>query len=222
MKTLAVSAASLLALTACRQDMHDGQKVEPLEASSVFADGRGSRDPLDGTIARGQLKLDTHLHAGKVSPPAPEPVAVSSAAASASAAPVAPPPPVSAALVTADVFPFPVTESVLNRGEQRFNVFCAPCHSRLGDGNGMIVQRGYKAPSSFHVDRLRSEKPGYFFDAISNGFGVMPSYAAQIPVNDRWSIVAYIRALQLSQNASVSDVPPDHRKDLAATDGGAK
>jgi hypothetical protein len=106
-----------------------------------------------------------------------------------------------------DYMPFTVTEDVLARGRERFNIYCAPCHSRLGDGNGMIVQRGFRSPPSFHTDRLRKAPLGYFFDVMTNGFGAMPEYASQIPPRDRWCIIAYIRALQLSQGATVSDVP---------------
>ncbi len=104
--------------------------------------------------------------------------------------------------------PFPVTLDVLARGQQRFNIYCAPCHSRLGDGNGMIVQRGYRQPPSYHTDRLRKAPLGYFFDVITHGFGAMPDYASQIPPSDRWCIVAYVRALQLSQDATQAAVPP--------------
>jgi mono/diheme cytochrome c family protein len=104
--------------------------------------------------------------------------------------------------------PFPATQAVLERGRERFDIFCAPCHSRLGDGNGMVVQRGYRRPPSYHIERLRTAPLGHFYDVISNGFGAMPDYAAQIPPSDRWAIVAYIRALQLSQNAPASLVPP--------------
>ena len=106
-----------------------------------------------------------------------------------------------------DTFPFPVTKEVIERGQERFNIYCAPCHDRLGNGDGMIVRRGYRHPPSYHIDRLRQVPNGYIFDVITNGFGAMPDYAAQIPPRDRWAIVAYIRALQLSQNASINDVP---------------
>ena len=112
----------------------------------------------------------------------------------------------------------PVTQQVLDRGEERFNIYCSPCHSRLGDGNGMIPSRGYRHPPSFHTEALRTAKTGHFFDVMTNGFGAMPTYAPQIPVADRWAIVAYIRVLQLSQNATTAQVPADHQKDL----GGAQ
>ncbi len=173
-----------LALAGCRQDMHDQPKYQPLEASAFFADGRASRPRVSGTVARGHLDADTLLVTGR-NGNAPS-----------------------------DVFPAPVTAAVLERGHQRFDVYCSPCHDRAGTGRGMIVLRGYKQPTSLHDDRLRGMAPGYFFDVISNGFGVMPSYAAQVPVDDRWAIAAYIRALQLSQHATLADVPESERAAL--------
>jgi mono/diheme cytochrome c family protein len=117
-----------------------------------------------------------------------------------------------------DTFPFAVTKEIVERGQQRFNVYCAPCHDRTGSGEGMIVKRGYAKPPSYHIDRLRQAPDGHFYDVITSGFGAMPDYAAQIPPRDRWAIVAYIRALQLSQNATVNDVPAGQRANL----GGAK
>jgi mono/diheme cytochrome c family protein len=112
--------------------------------------------------------------------------------------------------------PPPVTPPVLRRGQERFDIYCAPCHDRVGTGNGMIVQRGFKRPPSLHVDRLRQTRDAYLFEVITEGFGVMPSYAAQVPAEDRWAITAYIRALQLSQNARLDDVPPAERSGLEA------
>ncbi|HET9705286.1 MAG TPA: cytochrome c, partial [Vicinamibacterales bacterium] len=116
-------------------------------------------------------------------------------------------------------FPFAIAHAELARGRERFNIYCTPCHGRLGDGKGMVVQRGLRQAASFHQDRLRQEKVGYFFDVITNGFGAMPDYATQIPVRDRWLIVAYVRTLQLSQHASVDDVPADRRAELDARAG---
>ncbi len=158
--------------------MQDQPRLKPLRQSDFFADQRASRPILDGTIARGHLREDEYLYTGKINNE------------------------------NGDFMPFPATEQVLARGRERFNVYCSPCHSRLGDGNGMIVQRGYKRPPSYHIDRLRKAPLGYFFDVMTNGFGAMPDYAAQISVQDRWAIAAYIRALQLSQNAQQSDLPP--------------
>jgi mono/diheme cytochrome c family protein len=114
----------------------------------------------------------------------------------------------------ATTFPFPITESVVKRGQERYNIYCSPCHDALGTGQGMIVRRGFKKPNSYHIDRLRQAPVGYYFDVITNGFGVMPSYAEQVAVADRWAIISYIRALQLSQHASIEDVPADKRSEL--------
>jgi len=170
----------------CRQDMHDQPKIEPLEASAFFPDGRGSRPLVEGTVARseplGEPPYLTGKQGGQLVQQAP--VAVSGA--------------------------------VLARGRERYNVFCSPCHDRVGTGNGMIVQRGYRQPPSFHDSRLRGEPDGYFFDIMTNGFGVMPNYAQQIPVADRWAITLYLRALQLSQDATLADVPAEKRATLDA------
>jgi len=166
-----------LALSGCRQDMHDQPRFKPLAKSDFYGDLRSARPPVEGTIARGQLHEDSYFYTGKFGNN------------------------------PGDYMPFPVTDDVLARGRERFNIYCAPCHSRLGDGNGMIVQRGFRAPPSYHTERLRKAPLGYFFDVMTNGFGAMPEYASQIPPRDRWTIVAYIRALQLSQGAAMSDVP---------------
>jgi mono/diheme cytochrome c family protein len=158
-------------LAGCRQDMHDQPKYEPLEASGFFADGRTSRPRLPGTVARGEPWADTPRTTGKEGE----------------------------AFVPA--IPLPVTAAVLARGRERYDVFCAVCHDRVGTGNGMIVQRGYRRPPSLHEARLRDVEAGHLFDVVGRGFGVMPGYAAQIPTDDRWAIVAYVRALQLSQRA---------------------
>ncbi|HLY17116.1 MAG TPA: cytochrome c [Bryobacteraceae bacterium] len=179
-------------LAGCRQDMQDQPKYIPLRPSSFFADGRSERPLVEGTVARGHLEADTVFYTGK-----------------ADGKPVA-------------AFPFPVTREVLDRGQERFNIYCSPCHDRMGTGRGMIVRRGFThpPPPSYHIDRLRQAPDGYIFDVITNGLGAMPDYAAQIPPADRWAIVAYVRALQLSQHASVNDVPPDARGQL--NKGGTK
>jgi len=179
----------LTTLTGCRQDMQDQPKFIPLRPSSFFADGRSERPLVEGTVARGHLEADTAFYTGKVDG---KPIAT---------------------------FPFPVTRAVLERGQERFNIYCSPCHDRLGTGNGMIVRRGYRHPPSYHIDRLRQVPNGYIFDVITNGFGAMPDYAAQVPPQDRWAIVAYIRVLQFSQHAPLAEVP-EAREELAK--GGAK
>ena len=168
----------------CRQDMHDQPKYEALEASTFFPDGRASRPLVPGTVARGQLREDTHLYEGKV------------------------------AGKPAETFPFPIDLKTLERGQQRYNIYCSPCHDRVGNGDGMVVRRGFRRPPSYHIERLRQSPPGYLYDVITNGFGAMQDYAAQIPVRDRWAIVAYVRALQLSQNARLNDVPESERQNL--------
>jgi mono/diheme cytochrome c family protein len=167
--------------------MHDAPRYEPLEASAFFTDGRASRAIVTNTVARGQLREDEHLYTGKV-----------------------------AGQLATD-FPMPVTTSVMQRGQERFNVFCAPCHSRTGDGTGMIVQRGFRQPPSYYEDRLVNAPVGYLFDVMTNGFGAMQDYSAQVPVADRWAIAAYIRALQLSRRGSVNDVPADRREELESS-----
>jgi cytochrome c553 len=172
------------ALAACRQDMHDAPRYEALEASSFFASGGSARTLVANTVPRGFLREDELLYTGKISGQ------------------------------FVNEFPMTVSTAVMTRGQERFDVFCSPCHGRTGVGNGMIVQRGFRQPPSFHEQRLRDAPAGYFFDVMTNGFGAMQDYAAQVPVTDRWAIAAYIRALQLSQAATVADVPADRRADL--------
>jgi mono/diheme cytochrome c family protein len=177
----AISLAALLLLTlatSCRIDMHVQPRENPLSRSDFYADQRSARPLVEGTVARGQLHEDTYFYTGKFgSNPG-------------------------------DVMPFPVTKEVLERGRERYDIFCAPCHGRVGDGNGFVPSRGFaRRPPSYHIARLQKAPLGYFFDVMTNGFGIMPDYASQIPPDDRWKIVAYIRALQLSQNATMADVP---------------
>jgi hypothetical protein len=169
---------ALTLTTACRIDMHVQPRQNPLSRSDFFTDQRSERPPVEGTVARGQLHEDTYFYTGKIGNN------------------------------PGDVMPFPVTREVLDRGRERYNIFCAPCHSRVGDGNGFVPSRGFaRKPPSFHIVRLQKAPVGYFYDVITEGFGIMPDYASQIPPQDRWSIVAYVRALQLSQNATKADVP---------------
>ena len=178
---IAKAIVGIMFLAGCRQDMHDAPRIETYEANAFFADNRGSRVPPQGTVARGWLREDEALHTGKVNGQFVE------------------------------AFPFAISHDDLARGQERFNIYCTPCHGRLGDGNGMVVQRGLRQAASYHNDRLRQEKIGYFFDVITNGFGAMQGYAEQVPVRDRWLIAAYVRALQFSQNAKIDDVPADKR-----------
>jgi len=169
---------------ACRQDMHDQPRLEAYEASDFFADGQAMRPIPENTVARGQLFEDELLHTGKVNGQ------------------------------PADELPFPVTREVLERGRERFAIYCTPCHGQTGIGNGMVVQRGYRPAASFHAEAIRSRPLGHYFDVMTNGFGAMPDYRAQVAPRDRWAIAAYIRVLQLSQRATVEDVPEDRRREL--------
>jgi cytochrome c553 len=177
-------ALAAVLLAACRQDMHDQPKYKPLRASEIFGDKRSARPLVEGTVARGSLREDAAYFAGK----------------------------------TKDGFvtelPMPLTAPLLERGQTQFQVFCAPCHGRTGRGDGMIVRRGFKQPSSYHVDRLRQMPIGYLYDVITIGFGAMPDYAAQIAPADRWAIAAYVRTLQLSQHAPASALSADERAEL--------
>ena len=181
-------AAVALVTAGCRQDMHDKGRIKPFEESRYFADGRGARLLPAGTVARGFLRDDIGLYKGQT----PEGDFLAQ-------------------------IPMPVTRELVLRGQSRFNVYCTPCHGRVGQGDGMIVQRGFKKPVSFHDPRLRMTPAGYFFDVMTNGFAQMPSYAAQVTPEDRWAIVAYIRALQLSQNVPAAELTA---ADRAAIDGG--
>lgn len=178
-KALIAGAILLTALSsACRLDMHVQPRQNPLSYSDFYADHRSARPPVEGTVARGQLNADTYFYTGKIG------------------------------TNPGDVMPFPVTKEVLDRGRERFNIYCAPCHSRVGDGQGFIPSRGFsRMPPSYHIPRLQKAPLGYFFDVMTNGFGIMPDYASQISPEDRWKIVAYIRALQLSQSATQADIP---------------
>jgi mono/diheme cytochrome c family protein len=158
-------------------DMYDGHKLKPLEESKFYADRRSARPLPEGTVARGHARTEELLYTGMIDS------------------------------AVADVFPFPVTEQVVQRGQDQFNTFCSPCHGRLGDGGGMIVQRGFPRPNSFHSDSVRGKPAGFYFDVITNGFGRMYSYAPSVAVNDRWAIISYIRALQLSQRAPYDQLP---------------
>jgi mono/diheme cytochrome c family protein len=180
-----VFAGALLLVPGCRQQMADQPRYDPLEPSNFFTDGQSARPPVEHTVARGQVRDDEHLYEGTTG-----------------GAP-------------ASDFPFPVTAEVLQRGRERYNIYCSPCHSRAGYGDGMVARRGFGPPASLHTDILRKQPPGHFFRVITQGFGAMPSYSQQIAAQDRWAIVAYVRALQLSQFASISDLPAEAREKLS-------
>ena len=179
-----LAAFAFMVFGGCRQDMHDQPKYVPLRESSFFGDQRSARTPVAGTVARGHLRDDALLYTGKMNG------------------------------ADATVFPFPVDDAVMARGRERYDIFCAPCHGRTGQGDGMIVRRGFRRPPTLHQDRLRGAPAGQLFDVITNGFGAMPDYAAQVNAADRWAIIAYIRALQLSSHATINDVPPAERSRL--------
>lgn len=168
---IAAVVASALCTAACRQDMHNQPRYKPFAATSFFGDGRSERPTIEDTVARGQLHLDQARYTGKEN--------------------------------GKDIayFPIQITRADVARGQERFNIFCSPCHGRLGDGHGMIVSRGLRQPPSYYDPRLVNAPVGHFFDVMSNGYGAMYSYASRVPVDDRWRIASYIRALQLSQNA---------------------
>jgi len=175
---------AVLLLAGCRQDMHDQPRYKPLAGTDFFGDGRSARPTVPGTVARGHLRIDTARYTGKVGDE------------------------------DIDFFPFPITRADLERGQERFNIFCSPCHSRIGDGNGMIVRRGFRQAASYHSDKLIKAPVGHFFDVMTNGFGAMPSYASRVDPDDRWRIAAYIRVLQLSENSTMADVPAEKRGEI--------
>jgi mono/diheme cytochrome c family protein len=171
----------------CRQDMHDQPRYKPLGRSAFFADGRASRPLVEGTVARGRLVAGGPYDTGRTA---------------------------AGELVRA--VPLAADAALLARGRERYDIHCAVCHDRVGTGRGMIVQRGFRPPPSLHETRLREAPDGYLFDVVSRGFGVMPAYGRQVAVRDRWAIVAYLRALQLSQRAGLADVPAPARARLEA------
>ncbi len=166
----------VLAVAGCRSDMHDQPKFEALEANTFFADGRAARPHIASTVARGELFADEHLYTGWIDGE------------------------------LAPTYPIEITAGTLARGRQRFDIYCAPCHGRLGDGNGMVAIRGFRHPPSYHSERLRTAAPGHFFDVITNGFGSMTDFSDRIRAEDRWAITAYIEALQLAQHALLEDL----------------
>jgi mono/diheme cytochrome c family protein len=196
--------------------MQDQPKMKPYRSSTFFSDGLSTRPPIEGTVARGFLKTDTEFFTGKKAgkanaststataaqaPAGPQPTGTSSAAGTALIGAAAYPDDV-------EVFPIAVTKEVVQRGKERYEIFCSACHGLTGNGDGMIVRRGFRRAASFNDDRLRQAPVGHFFDASTNGWGAMPSYAPQIPAQDRWAIIAYIRALQLSQQSQANQPAP--------------
>jgi len=170
----------------CRQEMYNQPYSRPLGQSEFFANNMASRPIVPNTVAREHLNEDDALFAGKIG------------------------------TNLVETFPIPITREVLARGQQRYEIYCSPCHARTGEGNGMIVQRGFPPPPSYHIDRLREAPVGHFYDVITHGYGIMYSYANRVSVEYRWAITAYIRALQLSHNATPQDLPPAERVRLEA------
>ena len=186
LRKLALASLGLAAMlvSGCRMDMHVQPKYLPYEPSDFFSDGRSERQPVPGTVARGHLRVDELFFTGRENG------------------------------VESDRFPFPITRADLERGQERFNIYCSPCHDYAGRGRGMIVQRGFPQPPSYHIDRLRQAPVRHFVQVMTNGFGAMYSYASRVEPADRWRIAAYIRVLQLSQNASLNDLPEAERRAL--------
>ena len=178
--------AGVLTLMGCRQDMHDQPRFRLKAATDLFGDRRAARPHVQGTVARGMLKTDTALWTGKTGGKA------------------------------VDQFPFPVTREVIERGRDRYNIYCTPCHGLTGYADGMIVSRGLKKPPSYHTDALREQSVGHIYDVITNGNGSMVSYASRIPLRDRWAIVAYVRVLQQSQHVKVSELTADEKSKVEA------
>ena len=181
-----IAACAALLLTGCRLDMHEQPRYNPYDPSNFFADGRSERPPVEGTAARSEVVSgpDEVVYTGTLHGR------------------------------EIDAFPFPVTRAVLDRGRERFNIFCAPYHGLTGDGDGIVVQRGFQRPPSYHLERLRKAPVGHFFSVITTGFGAMYPYGYRILPRDRWAIIAYIRALQLSRQATIDDVPQAERLKL--------
>jgi mono/diheme cytochrome c family protein len=191
--------------------MANQPSYKPLEPSAFFGDGRSARPLVPGTVARGHLRSDTGMFSGLHRSPDREALAAALVAAAAGRNVLSTLSLASLEDNPVDAFPFPVTAEVMERGRERYMIFCVVCHDPLGTGRGKIVERGYTAPPTFHQERLRKAPVGHFYEVITNGYGSMPEYAPQIPPRDRWAIVAYIRALQLSQYAPLSELPPEDR-----------
>jgi len=219
-KTLLLLLLGLILITGCRRDMQDQPKMKPYRGTTFFADGLSSRQPIEGTVARGYLRSDTEYFTGKKAK-APGASASATPATQQTAGAQAPGAQTNSFPDDVDTFPFPVTKDIVIRGHGRYNIFCSACHGLTGNGDGMIVRRGFRRAASFNDDRLRQAPVGHFFDAMTNGWGAMPSYAAQIPVQDRWAIIAYIRALQMSQeNLAAASASPAPSASPTPTAGG--
>ena len=207
-----LTAFCLLFVAGCRQDMQDQPRMKPYRSTAFFTNGLSSRPPVTGTVARGFLRADKEFFTGKKA------TASGATSTGATAAPAAG----QTATYPDDVetFPLPITSEVVARGRERYEIFCSVCHGMTGNGDGMIVRRGFRRAASFHTDALRQAPVGHYFDAITNGWGAMPSYAPQIPPHDRWAIVAYIRALQLSNQNTNPQAAASTPAQVATPDAG--
>jgi mono/diheme cytochrome c family protein len=218
---LAILLGGLCLLTGCRQQMAEQPSYKPLRPSGFFKDGMSARPPVPGTVARGQLQDSAPLYTGK-NPAAVAtivPIDLRPPEGSASDVLARLGPSLDRKEIYVTAFPIAITERVMHRGQERFGIFCAVCHDGAGTGFGKIVERGFTRPPSFYEDRLRQAPVGYFFDVITNGYGSMPPYAAQVPTEDRWAIVAYIRALQLSRYTDLRELPDDLRRNFEEAKG---
>lgn len=205
-KLLAIAVLSFVGLASgCRYDMQDQPRLKYYKESDFFADKRGSRDQVENTIARGHLYDNKAFYTGKIDNPNPNAQVQTTTDPSGNTL-------VASFPNDVDEFPAPVTKELIERGQERFNVYCIVCHGPLGNGDGMVVRRGFPKPPTYHDDRLRNAPVGHFFDVITNGWGRMPSYSYQITPADRWAIVSYIRALQATQN-------PDQNQKMTAPTG---
>lgn len=212
LRNLCLSLFVLVFLTGCRQDMQDQPKMKPYRGTTFFADKLSARQPIQGTVPRGFLRTDTEFFTGKKSGTTGQQPQQQQVAA---------PGQDNSFPDDIDYFPIPITEEVVRRGRSRYDIFCSACHGFTGNGDGMIVRRGFRRAASFNDDRLRQAPVGHYFDAITNGWGAMPSYSSQIPVQDRWAIVAYIRALQESQrNQTTPAASPSPNASPTPTPGG--
>ena len=178
-------ALTLLFAAGCRRDMYDQPKYDAYDPTTFFKDGSSSRQQIDGTVARGDLQADALYYKGKVDDK------------------------------DANLLPFAADREVLELGRERYLIYCSPCHGRTGDGRGMVVRRGFSPPPTFHSEYLKQKPVGHIYNVITHGYGAMYSYAARIPVRDRWAITAYIRAMQYSRDASLDDLTADERKNLS-------
>jgi len=207
-------AFGVLASVGCRQQMAQQPSHRPLTASKFFRDERSARPLVVGTIPRGML-AETHEFATGKADGSAAPASAAAMLGLAASGPLAMLSVANEADPYVDDFPVPIDAKLLARGKDRYEIFCAMCHDRTGYGKGMIVQRGYAPPPSYHLPRMRNARSGYIFDVVTRGFGAMPSYSAQIPPHDRWAITAYVRVLQYSQNAQMDDVPEAKKTELA-------